>query len=410
MEEAKILRPLAYRYMEIARSQKNRDTIELHRAVNDLESVRPVVLIDEVPWSEMNHTGELTLHCSDPFLRELEWMLRTTLYKHKYMPADMIVRPYIPIQKVIHSTGVGLSVEEETIATDEDNPIISHQYHDQLQTADDLAKIRNPVLTYDAQETQRRYQLAGDVLGDLVPVRITGIPFFGVTTFDDIARYRGVTNLLMDLADRPDHMHAIVRKLTDAKLSYLDQAEQLGLFDPDPYSLHCTPIHTNELPGPDFAGGPMTRKNIWGRGTAQIFASVSREMHDEFDIQYMKETIGQCALSYYGCCEPLDRKIDIIEQLPNLRKVSITPWADVNRAAEAISGKYVLAAKPNPSAVAVPRLNQEALQEELAAILEACRRTGCPADIVLKDISTCCGRPQNIFEWEQTAMSMVRNL
>ena len=53
-----------------------------------------------------------------------------------------------------------------------------------------------------------------------------------------------------------------------------------------------------------------------------------------------------------GCCEPLDRKMDIVEKIPNLRKVSITPWADVNVAAESIGKKYVLAAKPNPASVA----------------------------------------------------------
>jgi hypothetical protein len=28
---------------------------------------------------------------------------------------------------------------------------------------------------------------------------------------------------------------------------------------------------------------------------------------------------------------------------------------------------------------------------------------------VLKDISTCAKRPQNLFEWEQVVMDMVRN-
>ena len=31
-----------------------------------------------------------------------------------------------------------------------------------------------------------------------------------------------------------------------------------------------------------------------GQGMAQIFGSVSKEMHDEFDISYMIETIGRC--------------------------------------------------------------------------------------------------------------------
>jgi hypothetical protein len=112
---------------------------------------------------------------------------------------------------------------------------------------------------------------------------------------------------------------------------------------------------------------------------------------------------------YYGCCEPLDKKMDIVMTLPNLRKIGVTPWADVNVAAEAIGRKYVLSSKPNPASVAVDRLDSDGLRKEIGAILAACRRHGCPCDIVLKDISTCNGRPENIFEWERIVMEMVRH-
>ena len=153
----------------------------------------------------------------------------------------------------------------------------------------------------------------------------------------------------------------------------------------------------------------MTRKDIWGRGTAQIFASVSKAMHEEFDIEYMKQTVGQCGLVYYGCCEPLDKKIDIVEKIPNLRKIGVTPWADVNVAAEAIGKKYVVSSKPNPAAVGVAMLDKDALKKEIGAILDACKRNSCSCDITLKDISTCSNRPENIFEWEQMVMELVRN-
>ena len=111
-----------------------------------MKQIRPVVLIDELPWSEMNIDNELTLQCTDPYLREIEWFLRSNIYKNKYMPADMIVSPYIPIRKVIHSTGIGISVEEEILPTDKDNSIVSHKYRDILQTEEDLEKLQFPLL------------------------------------------------------------------------------------------------------------------------------------------------------------------------------------------------------------------------------------------------------------------------
>jgi hypothetical protein len=132
-------------------------------------------------------------------------------------------------------------------------------------------------------------------------------------------------------------------------------------------------------------------------------------MHGDFEIRYMMETVGSCGLCYYGCCEPLDRKIDIVDKLPNLRKVGVTPWADARAACEAIAGRYVVAAKPNPAAVAVNAVNGDNLRAELSNIITACRDFGCSCDIVLKDISTCLGRPQNLFTWERVAMEVARN-
>ena len=111
---------------------------------------------------------------------------------------------------------------------------------------------------------------------------------------------------------------------------------------------------------------------------------------------------------YYGCCEPLDKKIDILEQIPHLRKISITPWADINNAAEVIGNRYVIANKPNPASVS-GRLDEEALRKEISRILSACKRNGCSFDMVLKDISSVGYDVQNLIRWEQIVMEMVRN-
>ncbi|HIU32829.1 MAG TPA: hypothetical protein IAB66_11785 [Candidatus Caccousia avistercoris] len=404
-----ILRRLAAKYRMYAEEEHNAQRARLHKAGNDLRMIRPVVLIDELPWHEMELEDELTLRCQDPFLRETEQFLRREIYKYEHLRADMVLRPFVPVQKVVHSTGIGIDVQEETLATEAGNHIVSHEYEDQLSTEEDLEKLHPARITYDEQETNRRFQLLGEMIGDLIPIRKTGLDHLTLHPWDDIARYRGVTPLLIDLAEEPEHSHHIIKKMVDIAMDTMDQYLALGLFDPQPWSLHCTPIFTDGLQDGGFDGEHLTYRNIWGRGTAQIFASVSKAMHEEFEIDYMKDTLGKCGLVYYGCCEPLDKKIDIVEKIPNLRKVSITPWADVQVGAEAIGKKYVLAAKPNPSAVAVPLLDKDALRKEIGNILDASRRNGCSVELVLKDISTCCHRPQNIFEWEQIVMDMVEH-
>jgi len=273
----------------------------------------------------------------------------------------------------------------------------------------DFAKLAFRELSVDRDRTVAWGRFLETHFGDILPVRLKGIEYASMGTWDQIAMFRGVDALLIDLADRPAFMHRLVRRLHDVRWDTVRQIEALGLFDNDPSSLHCTPILSSALPGPGFDGEHVKLKHVWGRAVAQIFASVSGPMHEEFDIDYIKEPMSHCGLVYYGCCEPLDRKMDIVKKIPNLRKISITPWADVNVAAEAIGRDYVLSAKPNPAAVAVDRLDPAAVRRELGTILDACRRNGCPCDIVLKDISTCNGRPENLFEWERIAMEMVRN-
>ncbi len=408
MNDFSVIRRLAIEYNRLLPTTNNYDLLKLQRAVNDNKMIRPVVLIDEVPWHEMNTDGSLTLECKDSFLREVEYYLRRKMYQYKYFPADMILPEFIPVRKVVHHSGIGVEINEEIIEQGDDNNIKSHMYEDGLEDEEDLEKLHNQIVTYDKEETERRVVLLSEILNGILPVKIVGIEAATVGTWDQLSELRGVTPILMDLIDRPEFMHALVRKLTDIKLNTLLQYEKLGLFEANPYTLHCTSSVASDLEHP-ADGSPRKLENVWGRGVAQIFATVGNDMHEEYDIDYMKETVGKCGLVYYGCCEPLDRKIDIVEKIPNLRKISITPWADVNVAAEAINGRYVIASKPNPAAVAVSALDEDNLKKEIAEILDACSKNSCSVELTLKDISTCKKNPENIIRWEQIVMDMVKN-
>lgn len=407
MEGLKELRRLAEEYYEQMMSPINTERMVLHRAVNDLQMKRPVVLIDEIPFHELNFDGSLSLHCTDPILCEVEDFLRKKLFQWKYFPADMILEPYVPVMKVMHNSGFGIETQEDRIYHDEEQRgISSHMYHDQLATPEDLEKIKLPVVTYERAETMARYEKISEAIGDIIPVKIVGHECSS-SPWDRIAEFRGVNNLLIDLIEKPEFSHQVVSKIYECEESRLEQMEEQGLLELNPYSLHCTTALCSDL-AKDYDGGKVLRKHVWGRGMAQIFASVGKDMHEEFDIDYMKKLMNHFALNYYGCCEPLDKKMDIVEKLPNLRKVSITPWANVDIAAEAINKKYVLANKPNPAAVTV-KLDEDALRKEIGRTLAAVKRNGCNCDIVLKDISSAGNDVNNLIRWEQIVMEMVRN-
>jgi hypothetical protein len=132
-------------------------------------------------------------------------------------------------------------------------------------------------------------------------------------------------------------------------------------------------------------------------------------MHKEFELDYAQSWAKRFGLVYYGCCEPLHDKIDIIRGLPNVRKISMSPWVDVEVGAQRIGGDYVFSRKPSPALLAPDTWSPAAVEADLVETREACARHGCPLEFILKDISTVRYEPQRLWEWVDVAMQVARD-
>ena len=89
-KDRNILRALASQVVLIATLPVQQQTISLWKALNGLKPVRPMVMIDQIPWHEMDVDGELALQTEDDFCRRIETRLRRTLYAWKHIPVDMV--------------------------------------------------------------------------------------------------------------------------------------------------------------------------------------------------------------------------------------------------------------------------------------------------------------------------------
>ncbi len=405
-KDREILRPLAERYSDIAHLDIQQERTERYFRTNALEQVRPVILIDEVPWGEIKDDA-LTNVCA-PELAWIESHLRRTLYQWEHFQVDLVVPPVYRVNKHRRQLrDIGVQVQDQQIKGDTGTYAAAHAYTDQLQTEDDLAKLRDPNIVYDQAASDEAHAVASDLFAGLMDVALVGQNALTANIWDSIAMYRGVNNLLFDLVERPDFMHKTARRFMEIAQAQFRQLEEQELLDPHAYLLHCTPACSRELPAADCAGH-IRPKDVWGRCAAQIFCSVSPDMHDEFDLAYNQQLFKESGLLYYGCCEPMDRKIDLLrKRFTNLRKISITPWADARRAAERIGRDYVLAAKPNPAFVASPQFNPEPVKQEIARYCEACREHGTTLEFVLKDISTIANNPDNLTQWAATVNATI---
>ena len=66
-KDRELLRGMAEQVAEIAALPVQQETISLWKALNGLRPVRPMVMIDQISWHEMDVDGELVLRTEDPF-------------------------------------------------------------------------------------------------------------------------------------------------------------------------------------------------------------------------------------------------------------------------------------------------------------------------------------------------------
>jgi hypothetical protein len=405
-QDVLIIRELAVRVAEIASLPVQEEKRDLWRKLNSLEPGRPMVMIDQICWNEMGIGEELTLTCVDPECRAYEERLRRILYRWKHFPVDMVVEPFVRIPKAISNSGFGIKVQEEVAVGDPTNSVRGHKYENQFETEADLEKIQIPRISYDEEETERRLSVADELFGGLLEVRPWGYDPY-LSLWDPISTWMGVENALYALVDTPEFMHRLLDRMTEGYLSLLDQLEQQGLLGEPQSLIHCTGAYTDDLPAEGYDPGRPRTKDVWMFGLAQMFSTVSPGMFKEFEVDYASRICERFGLVYYGCCDPLDGKMAEVRMIPNVRKVSMSPWVNRERGAAEIGGDYVYSCKPTPALVALDNASPDQIRADLTHTREVCDRNECPLEFILKDISTVRYEPQRLSEWADIAMEVA---
>ena len=263
------------------------------------------------------------------------------------------------------------------------------------------------MISRDEAADEVNFGTLNELIGDIVAVRKRGMVTSWFAPWDNMIRWWGVQQAMMDLVLKPDLVHAAMDRLVNAYLAMLDQWENLNVLSLTEGNYRVGSggyAYTRAIPQEGFDPDHVRLIDQWGCATAQIFSEVSPEMHEEFALRYERRWLERFGITYYGCCEPLHNKLDILKSVPNLRKISMSPWADVDKCIEGTEGKYVLSHKPNPAILAEDNWHPERAREELKRVLEKTR--GACVEVILKDISTLREDPQRLWEWADIAVSV----
>ena len=321
----------------------------------------------------------------------------------------MVVNPYMESPLAIASTGFGIEEDVTCISTDQENDIVSRHFKIQISEPEDIDKIKMPVITHDVKETEETFAAMNEIFSGILPVKKVGRKHIWYTPWDYLVRWWGIQEAIMDLILRPDMVHDIYERMVQAWMREMDQLEAMNLLSLDNNNTRIGSGgygYTTELPGTDFDPSHVMAKNMWGCSNAQIFSTVSPEMHWEFAVEHDLKWLERFGLTYYGCCEPLDIKMDVLHRIPNLRKVSASPWNNSKKIIDAIGSDYVISRKPNPVIAAGTAFDPIQAEKDLREFMELTDRS-CHVELIFKDVSTVRYDPKRLWEWEKIAMRVA---
>jgi hypothetical protein len=275
-------------------------------------------------------------------------------------------------------------------------------YHNEpaIVALEDVDRLVPPQHRIDEARTRRNVERLQEAVGDILAVNVDRGPHYRMWAGDlstDLGHLRGIEQFMWDMMDHPEWLHRLLGFMRDGVLRTHEQAEAAG-----DWSLSChqnqAMAYAEELPDP-APNTPAQRSQLWTFVAAQEYTLVSPPMHDEFLLRYQLPLMAPFGLAAYGCCEDLTKKIGLLRQIPNLRRIAVTPVADVARCAEQIGSDYVVSWRPNPAEVMCCGFDRDRIRQAVRRAMDACAANGCHVDITLKDVETIGGEPWRLAEW-----------
>lgn len=392
--EREILRRLAQRVRELSELPEQEEKRKLWYRHNALEETRPVIFCDpENGWNEI--IPPQSLACEGRLARHWEMLLRKEIFWGESMGDDKVIEPYFDVPYLYEETGWGL--EERIIKTEERG---SYRWDPPLRDYRDMDKLRFPEIHIDEEGSQKLLDLAQEVFGDILLVRRKTVWWWTLGMTWTLVNLRGLEQAMLDMYDHPRELHELMAFLRDghlAKLDFLEKNNLLSLNNDGTYVGSGGFGYTHELPQRDFDGVHVRTIDMWGFAESQETCYVSPEMLEEFVFPYQYAILERFGLNCYGCCEPLHPRWHVVKRFPRLRRISVSPWADLRKMAEYLGDAYIYSLKPNPADLAVPRVDEEYLRKKLREALEITK--GCRVEVIMKDNHTIGGNPENVTTW-----------
>jgi hypothetical protein len=405
------IRELGKRWTELASQPVMGERKRLWKAVHDLKAERPVIMVETSTIEGFVSPSEL--RCADSFLRGVEQNMLDNVRHAEEVGDDIVLEPYYRIAWQLDISDYGVPVEMKPATTAQGEQSLGYSFNFPIKKPGDIEKLKKRTFAVERERTLKSKALLEDIMGDILPIKVanydpfsgtlgnnewTGNFFFGLTW--QIFRFIGNDGLLYWLYDAPDAIHRLMEFMYEDRISLFEFLEREKLIEVNSDNQMAGPRsygYVSDLPAPDFEG-PVRLEHLWGWAESQEATIISPTMYEEFVLPYLARLSERFGLVYYGCCEPVDDRLErIVKAIPNLRSVSVSGWADFKKVGEMLGKNYVYSRKPTPSYMSGAQPDWELMEKDMKKTYAATR--DCNLEILVRDLYTIDGDRPRLRAW-----------
>ena len=313
------------------------------------------------------------LECENEACRALEGRLLHAVVAYERIDDDRIIPDRFVVDWCTPMTGIC----DELQITRADNghgSSLGYKTSEPIKDIDaDWGKLKKRTITLDRERTETQALLAAEALAGLLPVvigRPSSLYSDGIT--NKAVHLMGMQELYLQMAMNPDAVRRLFAFLAEGNLALGQWEEDQGLLtlNHDGNQGYCSGSSLFSDETAVAAGGSVASKDRYGYLESQESAGISADMFDEFLMPHLLRLAGKFKLLKFGCCEPVHHLMRVLQRLPGLRKVSVTPWCDLRVLAENCREDVIWCRKPVPLKLCGPTFVPDDLWRHLQEALD----------------------------------------
>ena len=397
--DLKILRDLARRKVAISQDPVMAERRRLWLAHDAGHGERPMVLA-EVGGVMGEVLPDSLLQCQEGWARGLERGFRVAIYEHEELRDDHVITPEIRVNWAVKTSDYG--VQAVMHHADNQGKLGARRWDAPIKDLDrDFAKLKPRTFSVDREGTLAWQRHLEEVFGGIAPVVIRGTYWWTLGMTIHAVNLIGLEELMLAMYDNPQGLHRLMAFLRDDHLAFARWLEREGLLtlnNENDYIGSGSMGYSAALPQPGLApGAPARLRDLWVLSESQETVGVSAALFKEFIYPYQRDIVKEFGACYYGCCEPVHSRWDVLRTLPNLKRVSVSPWCDQAAIAASLRRDQAFSRKPNPTLISTERFNEAAIRADLCETLRAA--AGCNVELIMKDVHTLNGERTRLARW-----------